>query len=278
MGALLSCSRPQSGASPNSSSPTRTGLQTDRASEPWLHPRKAGRVFKAAEEMEGRGAGWGGGDSALPPCAVLGRSSGTGRGGHREIQGLEGGGPSPCPASSPQDRGGGRSPLPRRGPDGSCQRRLPCTSCPRQRPLRQCHTAARVTTWPTTTSDGNRLPEGSMALGLHRCGQSGGASLPCLEDGGGGGRLGPVTALPARPPYCTVCLAPQRRVPSTAPTVLPPASSASSLPATRRSPPTSHSARLSCPYAQLSRSRLAGALTPAYPQPHPPGGGACSDA
>ena len=120
-----------------------------------------------------------GGDSALPPCAVLGRSSGTGRGGHREIQGLEGGGPSPCPASSPQDRGGGRSPLPRRGPDGSCQRRLPCTSCPRQRPLRQCHTAARVTTWPTTTSDGNRLPEGSMALGLHGCGQSG-RSLPSL--------------------------------------------------------------------------------------------------
>lgn len=46
---------------------------------------------------------------------------------------------------------------------GSHQPGLPCSSCAHRRPLRQCHTAARVTTWPTTTREGNRLPEGSMA-------------------------------------------------------------------------------------------------------------------
>lgn len=52
----------------------------------------------------------------------------------------------------------------------------------------------------------------------------------------------------------------------------------SSLPATRSSPPTSRCAQLRGPCAELARSRLAGTLTPAYPQPHPPGGGTCSDA
>ncbi|XP_032171773.1 POU domain, class 5, transcription factor 3-like [Mustela erminea] len=63
-----------------------------------------------------------------------------------------------------------------------------------------------------------------MALGLHRCGHSRrncpwepaardpvDPSLPCLEDGcGGGGAPGPGTAQPAGPPYRTVCLAPRR--------------------------------------------------------------------
>lgn len=57
-------------------------------------------------------------------------------------------------------------------------------------------------------------------------------------------------------------------------TVLPP----SPLPASRRSPPASHGARSAVPAAELSRSRLAGALTPAYPGPHPLGGGACGEA
>lgn len=47
-----------------------------------------------------------------------------------------------------------------------------------------------------------------------------------------------------------------------------------------RAPHPPRRRRLSCPSAAitLSRSRLAGALTPAHPRPHPPGGGAYGEA
>lgn len=91
-----------------------------------------------------------------------------------------------------------------RGGVGPCQQPkavaasgLPCSSCACRRPLRQCHTAARVTAWPTTTREGKRLPEGSMALGPEASGRAGGAALgtlleagsplPSLPEGGPGG-------------------------------------------------------------------------------------------
>lgn len=70
-----------------------------------------------------------------------------------------------------------------------------------------------------------------------------------------------------------------RKAPAAGPTTGSPASSTaralrpclpSSLPTLGRS--HSRTAQLSCPYAE--RPRLASALTPARPQPHPPGGGA----
>lgn len=70
------------------------------------------------------------------------------------------------------------------GQGGSHQRRLPCSSCTRRRPLRQCHTAARVTTWPTTTREGNRLPEGSMALGCPAADRAGRAALQVAVEAG----------------------------------------------------------------------------------------------
>lgn len=87
--------------------------------------------------------------------------------------------------------------------------------------------------------------------------------LPCLQ----------------RQPYCTICTQPGDNVQSvpSAPTALLP--SLLPLVALGRSPPSrAHSPQGP---AQLStqshrRSRLTGALTLAYPQPHPPGGGACS--
>lgn len=129
-------------------------------------------------------------------------------------------GPSAGPSSSPLGRGGGRPQC--RG--GCCQPRLPCSSRARQRPLRQCHTAARVTTWPTTTREGNRPPEGSMALAPDSHGQSRRSCLPSplrrpgspLPSPGG-----PGTAPPAGPPCCTHGLAPQTGLVE-APTVLPP--------------------------------------------------------
>lgn len=236
----------------------------------------------------------GGGGPPLSNC-VLVLSPGTGKGGHREVLKWEGGGPSPRPASSHQAGAvaGDRSPA---RPGGSCQRRLPCTSCTRQRPLRQCHTAARVTTWPTTTSEGNRLPEGSMALGLQAAGRAGEAALRNrLPATGGflpsrpgrrvwrGGAPGPGTAQPARPPCRTGCLAPRGLVLAPAPTVLLPASSPSSLSATR---PLGHSelpTHLPLHPVQLSLRRastlkVSWSLNPCLPAATPAGRRGLSDA
>lgn len=81
--------------------------------------------------------------------------------------------------------------------------------------------------------------------------------------------------------YCLHSAGGQCTIPS-APTALSP----SLLPASSQPPPsrgswplpthTPHRTQLSCLYAEPRRSRLTGALTLAYPQPHPPGGGACS--
>lgn len=125
---------------------------------------------------------------------VPARASRTGRGGHREIQGRERGGPSSAPPSAPWPAGGKKQ-QPRGWPPSA----LPCSSCTRGRPRRQCHTAARVTTWPTTTREGNRLPEGSMALEAPACvlGRRSRPSEGLLQAGkppflprGSGGRLG----------------------------------------------------------------------------------------
>lgn len=166
-------------------------------------------------------------------------------------------------------RGSGWRPA---GPGGSCQRRLPCSSCARQRPLRQCHTAASVMIWPTTTREGNRLPEGSMALGPHGRGRSrrSSPSEPLCEAGQTPPfpvRGAPRDKGPPRRPAPPHCLPGAPR--PAAPTAPPPSHRWALFTASR-------GAQLSCPRAELSRSRLAQALTPAYPQPHP-GGGACGD-
>ncbi|CAD7694044.1 unnamed protein product [Nyctereutes procyonoides] len=117
-----------------------------------------------------------------------------------------------------------------------------------------------------------------MALGLPAAGRAGEAALrnrlPAPATDGSlpsrpgrrvlrGGAPGPGTAQPARPPCRTVCLAPRGLVPAPAPTVLPPASSPSSLSATRSSPPTSrlHPAQLSLRRASTLKPTCTGADT-----------------
>lgn len=105
---------------------------------------------------------------------------------------------------------------------------------------------------------------------------------PCMEgERRGAPELEPTLSLAALPSetallYCLHSAGGQCTVPS-APTALSlsllPASSLSWLLALPTCTP--HRAQLSCLYAE-PRSRLTGALTLAYPQPHPPGGGACS--
>lgn len=76
----------------------------------------------------------------------------------RKSQGRREADPPSCPAPSIL-AGAAAS-----GSDSDCCRQwcLPCSSCGPRRPLRQCHTAARVTTWPKTTREGKRLPDCSM--------------------------------------------------------------------------------------------------------------------
>lgn len=215
-----------------------------------------------------------GGTVAFGPRAAV--QLRTGRGGNKDTSEWKGGGPSPrAPPPAPWAGAvAGDS-----GPGGSRHRRLPCSSCARQRPLRQRHTAARVTTWPTTTREGNRLPEGSMALGLRgrRRSTQGRPSEPRCE------RRRPLPSLPCvqradegpAPPAAPPC----RTESCPAPTVLPPPPgpppSSLRVTCTPHPPPRRRRPSSAVP-AQLSRSRLAGTLTPAYPQPHPPRGGACA--
>lgn len=176
---------------------------------------------------------------------------------------------------------------------GSHQRRLPCSSCTRRRPLRQCHTAARVTTWPTTTREGNRPPEGSMALGCPAADRAGRAALQAAVEAGnplpflrggqmGGGRRdqGPPrlqdrpTALSAWCPKTRGETSPVLHQLCSHQPPLPPPCHSQSPPASTAPSPVQLSLRRA---TRATRSRLAGTLTPAYPQPHPPGGGACGD-
>lgn len=196
-GAPRHCPGPPSSTHSRLSSPRlpRMGLQRDGARQPGICPGEAADHVRPLDSRERKGRE-------------------QGNAGVREA------GPSAGPSSSPLGRGGGRPQC--RG--GCCQPRLPCSSRARQRPLRQCHTAARVTTWPTTTREGNRPPEGSMALAPDSHGQSRRSCLPSplrrpgspLPSPGG-----PGTAPPAGPPCCTHGLAPQTGLVE-APTVLPP--------------------------------------------------------
>lgn len=222
------------------------------------------------------------GGNGLPQTPVF--HSGTGRGGLRRRQGAGEGGPStPCPA-----------PI-------SCQGRWPVTVAEARvltllilclpmpltpvpygsqsdnmthdyqggkqaaRRLHGCHTEWAEPSSPETSCCEVRqhlpawrvseeVPQNQSPLCL---------LLPCLQ----------------RQSYCTICTPPGDNVQS-------PRHQLRSHPASSQPPPsrgswplptrTPHRAQLSCLYAEPRRSRLTGALTLAYPQPHPPGGGACS--
>lgn len=120
-----------------------------------------------------------------------------------------------------------------------------------------------------------------MAPGPLACGPGRQSCLPTAR--------GPGSPLP---PGVEAGTAPPATRPTTRPVRRPggqPAAAAAPLHQLRSRPPRSlrprrlalptlpRRRRLSCPGAELSRSRLAGALTPACPRPHPPGGGACGE-